>query len=703
MCARWQISAFTDVLLRSNNIPRLLLYALIACVLCCSGCRLTHVDSARTAARILSIGKRPAVEVREKRRPGVLGPMQQFVFQKPAPSHRTQLFLRQNNLTELYADDPQQVIKFLRQDSERAPNMALVHSLAELAELEANWALRTGRSAEAPKLFATAVVHSYQFLFDPKLEIQRNAYDPHFRDICDIYNRSLEGLLRIVCTSEQFKPGMIHRIGDQQIGVEFEVRMEGRWKNEEFEQFRLVSDYEMRGIDNQFQTYGLGVPLIAVRKQNSEIQSRFEKYYPPKLALPMTAFFEMQDNADGSESGHRRGVLKLYDPLEQTMVRTDTRMAPLESDLSVPLAYHLNDPLLNTNFVSTASMLNAELAAQYKGIYMLEPYDPDKIPVVMVHGLWSNPVTWLNMFNDLRAHKWIRDNYQFWFYMYPTGQPFWLSSYQMRVDLLQLRKDVDPASSSASLRQMIMVGHSMGGLVAQMQTVNSGNDFWSILSDQPVDSIKGDPETIEHLKQVFFFEADPSISRVIMIATPHRGSTYANTATRWLSQKIFTLPKTLETTFDDVVKNNKSILRNTAHLTAPTSINSLAPDSPFIQKLLSAEKSPKVVYNNIIGSVPRKSLLNNFGIETPDLGDGVVTLESATMSDAESELVVNEEHMKVHQHPKTILEVKRILVENLVQLGRISESDRWVVPASYQSYDSMIVSPPASATIIKDP
>ena len=34
---------------------------------------------------------------------------------------------------------------------------------------------------------------------------------------------------------------------------------------------------------------------------------------------------------------------------------------------------------------------------------MLEPYDPNKMPVVMVHGLWSSPVTWMEMFNDLRS------------------------------------------------------------------------------------------------------------------------------------------------------------------------------------------------------------------------------------------------------------------------------------------------------------
>ena len=59
---------------------------------------------------------------------------------------------------------------------------------------------------------------------------------------------------------------------------------------------------------------------------------------------------------------------------------------------------------------------------------MVQPYEPGKIPVLMVHGLWSTPMTWMEMFNDLRSQPEIRDHYQFWFYLYPTGQPFWLSA-----------------------------------------------------------------------------------------------------------------------------------------------------------------------------------------------------------------------------------------------------------------------------------
>ena len=83
------------------------------------------------------------------------------------------------------------------------------------------------------------------------------------------------------------------------------------------------------------------------------------------------------------------------------------------------------------------------------GLYMVQPYEPGKIPVLMVHGLWSSPMTWMEMFNDLRSQPEIRDHYQFWFYLYPTGQPFWLSAAQLRRDLAKVRDGARSATAAS--------------------------------------------------------------------------------------------------------------------------------------------------------------------------------------------------------------------------------------------------------------
>ncbi len=563
-------------------------------------------------------------------------------------------------------------------------NMEEVHALAEIALIQAEWAAQKNDVKTATELYATALVHAYQFLFDAKLDVQRNAFDPQFRSICDVYNQSLEGMLRIACSSDKLQSGKRHVVGEGDMMFEFTVEVQGRWKNERFARFEMTNDYEMKGIDNLYHTYGLGVPLIAV-PDSSETKDPTAKYYPPRLTLPLTAFCEVLPPEGTSNAGPpmRKAILKLYDPLEQTSILLGGRSIPLESDITTPLAYHMNDPLLNTGVLATAAMINANIAKDLYGLYMLEPFDPDKIPVVMVHGLWSSPTTWMEMFNDLRANKDLRSNYQFWFYSYPTGQPFWNSAREMRNDLAEARAELDPNGNSPSFNQMVLVGHSMGGLVSRLQTVSSGDRFWKIVSDQDFDQLQGAGESLEILRDTFFFEPNPAVKRVITIATPLHGSKLSNPATKWAGQKLFTLPDTVTQDLNAVVRKNEDLLDHPGILTMTTSIDSLSPDSPFFAAMAASPQSPDVIYNNIVGNLPSRSLWKKVGTTTKN-GDGVVAIESARATDVESQIEVPEEHSHVHQHPKTILEVRRILLEHLVQYHRIKDPRLPVIPTGFE-------------------
>ena len=647
--------------------PRFWILIGLAIGLVLPGCRLNKEDAVRSVARLASIGNKQIVQVKKLDRVDRLGPVQRLVTRRPLPSERTQLFLRNNNLNERYSEDPAEVVRSLEQDCRCRPDMSSTHAVAELAQLEADWSLRIADDEAAARHYASAVVHAYQFLFADALDVQRNAFDPQFREICDIYNHSLEGLLRIFCSNSELKSGTRHQIGKGNDVIEIDVVVEGSWTREEFDRFEIVNDFEFKGIDNHYRTFGLGVPLIAVRKPTAENVSSFEKYYPPSLSIPMTAFLDVIPT--DHETRPNRAVLRLFDPQQQTVVETSSGAAPLESDLTAPMAYYLHNPLLNSDLLSTAALLDANIAANYYGFYMLEPFDPAKIPVVMVHGLWSSPVTWMKMFNDLNSNAWIRKRYQFWFYMYPTGQPFWLSATDMRNDLKQLRRDVDPLAESLALKEMILVGHSMGGLLSRMQVVSSGESFWGMISDYPIDEMQGSKETINGIKELVYFESDEQIRKVVTIATPHRGSKHANSLTRWLSHKVFTLPTGWTSLLEDFLSENRDLLKTNKKLMVPTSVDSLAPDSLFIYALANAQVSSNVQFHNVVGVEPKSRLQEALGHE--ESGDGVVSVESADYPLAVSSVEVPSDHVNVHRHPQTILEVKRILLEHLVDTGRI--------------------------------
>lgn len=582
------------------------------------------------------------------------------------PSDRTKIFLRNYALEEAYASDPESVLAELQQSTDDHPDLERLQVLSELAYIEGHQHRLAGRELEAGQFLSTAAMASYQYLFDPRLDVQRNAYDPRFRQVCDTYNASLEGMLRIMREQGALRPGGFFTataIDGQPLTVG--VSMSGRWSEHNFERFEFVTDFDTTGLKNVYHTYGLGVPLIGIREGGVEQVSYVEQYYPDNLSVPMTAFAQASMTAENSAAGQPRKLLiQLVDPMEQADVDIGNRAAPLESDLTTPIAYYLNDPLLGTSVLATASLLDAEFAGQYRGMYMLEPFDPDKIPVVMVHGLWSSPITWTEMFNDLRADPKIRDNYQFWFYSYPSGQPFWFSARQMREDLRQLAADLNPEHAAPALEQMVLVGHSMGGLVSRLQTLDSDDRFWHLISDQPFEKLEADDEARALIGDTLFFDHNPDIARVITIGTPHRGSNFANSVTRWFSHQFFRMPAALVNEFSTVISENREILREECLLKIPTSIDSLAPDSPFFDAMQGATRSPVVTYHNIIGVTEPSSW--RIG-PPPEPSDGVVTVASAKAPDATTQIEVPAEHSTIHRHPLAIREVHRILLEHLAE------------------------------------
>ena len=650
-----------------------------------TGCRsmrqanLTNLQKARRAAEIFSYGAPSPVQVKPIRRPRVLNPVTRYFSAAQPPSERTARLLRSYNLLERLDTHPDDVIQWLQELVMHSPKLEEVTALAEIAKLQADWHAANGDAAIALKLDAIALLHAHQFLFDSNLDIKRNAYDPQFRQICDIYNGSLEAIVRRLAIDDAIVDGQEISIGDGELGFDMEIQLEGRWKDQTFERFELVSDFTTEGIDNQFHTYGLGVPLIAVL-ENQNATHGVEKYYPPSLTLPMTAFCEIQPRRveqnssaiGGGVSQRRSAILRLYDPLENTTAQSLNHSVPLESDITTPLAYHLKDPLLNGRVLATATLLNSTLADKIHGLYMLEPFDPNKIPVVMVHGLWSSPVTWAQMFNDLRAVPEIRENYQFWFYSYPSGQPFVISAGQMREDLRDVRRELDPGNDSVALDQMVLVGHSMGGLISRMQVIGSGDDFWHLLGTGPFEQLQGNQQAIQKLRQSVFFEANPAIKRVVTIATPNHGSRTSNATTRWLSEKLISLPAFTVQDFHNLALRNRNIIFAPEVLTG-TSVDSLSPTAPIFGALNQIPPQPQTTFNNVIGRIDKRGY-SPFATDDDDLGtDGVVSVESAQYEYALTQTIVPSEHSFVHTHPKCILEVRRVLLEHLVAQNRIRE------------------------------
>ncbi|NIP86626.1 MAG: alpha/beta fold hydrolase, partial [Planctomycetales bacterium] len=365
------------------------------------------------------------------------------------------------------------------------------------------------------------------------------------------------------------QPARAHhcQVGDEPLELRIETRCD-HLREHSFEKFEFAADYQLNGIPHRYVTYGLGVPLIAQR-QHGGAASALERFYPERLSIPLTAFLRILPPLSGG-GGERpvRAVLELYDPLATRQVAVAARQVPLETDLTTPLAYFLNHIDYTDFGAATRGLFRPGQSATHTGLQMLEPYHPDKIPVVLVHGIWSTPVTWVRLFNDLRSVAAIRENYQFWFYFYPTGQPFVLSGAELRDQLAQIRSLLDPHHQQPALDRLVLIGHSMGGLISRLQTVDSGSLFWEQVAQQPLDKLEADERTVRTLQETYFFHPNPSVRRVITIATPHHGSSYANAATRWLGRKFIDLPPVIHALAEQLPVQAPGVLRDDGvHLT----------------------------------------------------------------------------------------------------------------------------------------
>jgi pimeloyl-ACP methyl ester carboxylesterase len=325
---------------------------------------------------------------------------------------------------------------------------------------------------------------------------------------------------------------------------------------------------------------------------------------------------------------------------------------PLARDLTAPIAYAASretDGWLD-------DFLRPNQGDDSAGLHMREPFQPGKIPVVFVHGLASDPLTWAQLENDLRAQPAIFNRFQFWFFRYDTGNPFLASAARLRYQLAAIRQTYDPTRSNPNLSRMVIIGHSMGGLLAQMQVTYSGDIIWEAAAKQPLYTIVTDPTTRERLQASFFFEPSPDITRVIYIATPHCGSSDATRCVGRISSALIEEPPEWTERHAQLVRDNPDAFREELRRKIPNSIDLLEPNSSILQATQRLPYRCGVALHTILGD-------DQWTLRQGP-SDGVVAVSSARLGGGESELVVDAKHTDVQRVPETVREVICILTKH---------------------------------------
>ena len=295
------------------------------------------------------------------------------------------------------------------------------------------------------------------------------------------------------------------------------------------------------------------------------------------------------------------------------------------------------------------------------GLSPVRPYVRGKTPVVFVHGLWASPSCWRPMIEALAADPAIDGRFQFWTFGYATGNPIPHSAYLLRRDLDEARRRLDPGRTDPAFDRMVLIGHSMGGLICKMIAVDSGDRLWRVTSDHPVGELTGAGEDLELMRDCLIFRAHRGVRRVIYIATPQRGSRSDRGSVRAIGTRLVVLPDPLRAAYRRLVaRNPPDFFREPFGKCLPSSIDELEWGSPILTGLSELAHPPALKVHTIVAVRP--------GSPSSQRTDGLVTYESAHVAGAASEKLVAAGHFCLGR-PEVIGEVRRILREHLVEAG----------------------------------
>jgi pimeloyl-ACP methyl ester carboxylesterase len=603
---------------------------LVFTVLCISGCAtpvgVTRVDlqaaDRELNANILSSGK---------------------------PSDYSTQVLERTALSERFKSDPQTVLAELNSGLGKPDERDRLFALSELSFAYAE------DSGNHPYYLASAA-YAYAFLFPTNPGDSPGPYDPRLRLAMDLYNR---GIALGLSTKDGKEVDLSARpltlpFGSLDLGVNPEGFSYG---GNRLTKFVSLADLKVRGLRNTYRRAGIGAALSA--RVEPSPNSPASRWIPPNAKVPMTAFVRFDDPRRAMSTGRLRSTVELYDDDRTAAIQVGSYTVPLESDPSAALAYRLEgSPIWDFELAGFRkgdfSFLGGGKSGGINGLFMLHPYHPNMIPVVFVHGTASSPARWAEMGNELLGDPAIASHYQLWFFIYNSGNPIALSAMGLREALVAVRRDVDPDGKDPALNQMVVIGHSQGGLLAKMTVVDSGTRFWDARTKVPFDKADLDPETRDLLARAIFVKPLPFVTRVIFIATPHRGSFLASNPIAKFGNKFINLPGGLARSAVQLAKLRESSMLGTP-FTIPTALDNMDASNPGLKSLASLPIAPGVHAHSIIavkGTGP-----------VADGNDGVVEYKSAHIDGVESELIVRSGH-STQATPETIEEVRRILYEH---------------------------------------
>ena len=385
-------------------------------------------------------------------------------------------------------------------------------------------------------------------------------------------------------------------------------------------------------LNSRVLVHGIGAPFVSAGV------GRNEPWEPDKHYYSVTAILTFSGN---------HGTIEIVDPETTTTVTLAGKSLPVAADLTAPEALLIAET--HPEKFALSSLLHTDKFPKAAKVVMIAPYRTNRIPIIFIHGLADSPVTWVPMINGLNASPEIRRKYQIWVYRYPSGLPYTLSAALFRRYLGVIYHKY-PNTPKA-----VLIGHSMGGLVADMMIRDSaGNQYCDEVLGKPLEQFQIAPDELKIVKESLIFKASTHVSKVIFLATPHKGAEMASNFIGRIGSRLVRLPAKLVAIGPGLVEKGAASNGKKVVSRFPNSIDTLRPQARSVVAMNRLPIEHSIIYYSIIGDRGRN--------DSPNSSDGVVAYRSSHLEGSKSEKIVPYWHSYVHRSPEGIAEAERILV-----------------------------------------
>jgi len=460
----------------------------------------------------------------------------------------------------------------------------------------------------------------------------------------ETYNAATAELTEFLKTDDGGKlwnhPETITSSGGKTYHLRFQPASSSVWASDYFTKFENPKDIKRGLVKTEVIHEGVGGALVGVRTVTPQ-----EPFAPHKgMAAAVTSTVDFH----GSDA-----VLTLHRPSTDPSAQVQGKVRPLEANFSAPISYFR--PPNNLLLFGMMGTLSGGNMMERTGLYFLEPYDPNRIPVVFVHGLASTPFTWVKTITGLQQDPEIRKRYQPWVFSYATGNPILYSALRLREELARADK------LYPNHKPYVVVGHSMGGMLTHDQVINVTEAMWERDKNvgQTAKRIFANNSNDSLVVRALTFQANPRIKRVVFVCTPHRGSVMATSGIGRLGISLIKVPFTVARSMTEAMTNaDISQISGSGANRLPNSVSGLKPTNPTFPVVNSARMT--VPYHSIIGDRGKG--------DSPNSTDGVVAYWSSHLDGAKSEKIVPGPHGSC-ELPETIAELDRILKLHLKNQG----------------------------------